>query len=401
MKGKFFSKYMKYKKKYSKLKGGSTNDDIINTFDDQYITITFNDWFNDILNKSITKQDENLVFVLSCEKPIKFTLDKEESLLYIDNISKCYKKDSKMFLEKIISFARHLKIRTVELQDDSTIHINGDQCSMNLANLYIFLYGYSWYNQFGLKSKRFQDEVSSNEPIRNYTFSDFVENGAAILKSKNIEQKNKEIDDVFTYDDIIVEQLSDLPRFTHHRLFRIYTKLNNLYEVLNENYTPRDIRYMNSTMEPKEFYLEQIPILMPLIKTQKSNNGAELLERKKEDMKLYEHRQIDKENEKLLQNVHLMFSIFKSQFDVRKMSQTEVNSILANLRQKYKDESINSYEITDTTPIKNIVRIIFHSRLEFCESIKTQLLIEIIRLSKHLFMYNFMLSLTLSDNIET
>lgn len=391
MTGRFFSKYLKYKKKYLKLRGGSANQDITNTFNDQYIASTFNDLFNDISNKSITKVwGDNLVFVLTCENPIQFTLNKKKSELYIDDFYKCYKLDSKKFLERIISFARDLKIKTVRLQDASNININN--CYINLPELYIFLYGISWYNQFGLKSKTFQDEVSTNEPIRNITFFDFVKNGADILKSKKIDEKLKEIDRFFTFDDIIYEQLSEISTFTPIKLYIIYNRLINLYKTLDDTYNQEDIIRTNEPL------IDKIEPLISSIKKFKIENGEKFLE-KKDVMKRNEHSKIVMDNNRLLQNVHWLFSEFKKQFDEENESKTEqeVNNILANLQKKYQDESISFYEISDSTPIKNIVRIIYYSRLDLCESIKTKLLIEIIQLSRHLFMYDSMLSL----NIET
>lgn len=110
------------------------------------------------------------------ELDIEFTIRKD--VVYIHFLTKCNEQSGTEMLTRIIDIARGLN-KNVSLSDVSELYYgddpNVDACIFSLTNLYILLYGQSWYNKFGFKSQDYDAELAHNKKVRSMKLSDYLD----------------------------------------------------------------------------------------------------------------------------------------------------------------------------------------------------------------------------------
>ena len=113
----------------------------------------------------IKRLGKNCVNIKNC---ILFYID--SNILYLEYIEKC-QSSGKINLEKIIDYAKIMKLESIKLDDSSEI-LSG----ISMPIIFILANGISWYNQYGFISgeENFIEEKKHNLELMNLTLNNFL-----------------------------------------------------------------------------------------------------------------------------------------------------------------------------------------------------------------------------------
>ena len=145
----------------------------------------------ELFGPNVTKTNNQ--YEVSCHgQTTKFTIDQDITL---DELNGCDDMTGKDILNKIIVIADRLK-KKIRLSDSS--YKIFDSCKYSLSHFYILLHGESWYNTFGFKSKKHDENILHNETVRNLPLVEFIQRATdAYIK--------KELDDLDFDCDVMVK----------------------------------------------------------------------------------------------------------------------------------------------------------------------------------------------------
>ena len=322
---------------------------------------------------------------------IIFILNKENNILSISHFTKCDNINSKLMLQLIINFSKLIRIKKIELIDGSNLELGS--CFINLRMYYILLYGMSWYNQFHLVSQNYSNELITNNRYRLYSFNDFLNTSIENKKNKEIHDNYVNIEETFNYLNLTaLNSLSNQhPLIITKKNKHILYLLNNIIpDYTFPSYIYLDIKKENS----KDIYIAEIKYSIDTFKKLVNEHGDERIKTLALENS---NKLIIKTNDEILQNIKSLFLNFIDEFnqEKQKLTEDEINNILEKLRTIFSDNPPSTFEITDTTPIMNIVRIIYILKLIDCENYKAKLLYSITDIATFVFLYDINLSYTL------
>ena len=190
---------------------------------------------NMIQENSLFKNDCAIIYI-----------DSDTLTLIISKIQKCSESSANDTITKIIELGNLLKTHFnfiyIKLTDTSTIYLNNPitnivdkNCSFNMSTYFILATGQSWYNRFGLKSIKFEEEFSNNQEIRLLSLKDYLTR--TIIK-KNLAKLNSDIND----GDIDEEKRQSLTESINKKsldfaikfeskFFELFTELNSSMNI--------------------------------------------------------------------------------------------------------------------------------------------------------------------------
>lgn len=145
----------------------------------------------ELFGPNVTKTNKQ--YEVRCHgQTTKFTIDQ---YITLDELNGCDDMTGKDILNKIIVIADRLK-KKIHLSDSS--YKIFDSCRYSLSHFYILLHGESWYNTFGFKSKKHDENILHNETVRNLPLVEFIQRATdAYIK--------KELDDLDFDCDVMVK----------------------------------------------------------------------------------------------------------------------------------------------------------------------------------------------------
>ena len=112
---------------------------------------------------------------------VKFTIRVQVRIIQLNSVLKCSDigddGTGAALLSKVETFAKHLRITYITLDDESKIYICGNQ--IDLAHFKILTTGMSWYNKLGYFSRSHESDMKANSafiasPIATYLTQDIT-----------------------------------------------------------------------------------------------------------------------------------------------------------------------------------------------------------------------------------
>jgi hypothetical protein len=110
----------------------------------------------------------------------------KDNILYLEYIKKC-QSSGKINLEKIIDYAKIMKLESIKLADSSEI-----SSGISMPIIFILANGISWYNQYGFISgeENFIEEKKHNLELMNLTLNNFLSKISNKISNKNNNNNN-------------------------------------------------------------------------------------------------------------------------------------------------------------------------------------------------------------------
>ena len=148
--------------------------------------LPIHDIVHELFGPNVTKKNKLYQLICTDSNSPKFTIDKE---IILHELIGCDDMTGKDILNKIIKIADRLK-KNIELSDSSYKKFGTMKCNYSLSHFHILLHGESWYNKFGFKSKKHEEDKLHNESVRHLPLHEFIQ----IAKDTYIKKELRDLD---------------------------------------------------------------------------------------------------------------------------------------------------------------------------------------------------------------